>query len=77
VPAHTIPHYVTNQTSSQNAGALPKQVAVDRGHHHAVGAGAPGITDTLNDFRFRMFPMSRDEHAAYRAPQRHRGSLWR
>jgi transposase len=21
---------------------------VDRGHHHAVGAGAPGITDTLN-----------------------------
>jgi hypothetical protein len=22
VPAHTIPHYVTNQTTSQNAGAL-------------------------------------------------------
>ena len=26
----------------------PPQVAVDRGHHHALGAGAPGITDTLN-----------------------------
>jgi hypothetical protein len=25
----------------------PQQVAMDRGHHHAVGAGAPGITDTL------------------------------
>jgi hypothetical protein len=31
------------------ADVTPQQVAVDRGHHHAVGAGAPGITDTLND----------------------------
>jgi len=30
------------------ADVTPQQVAVDRGHHHAVGAGAPGITDTLN-----------------------------
>jgi thioredoxin reductase (NADPH) len=30
VPAHTIPHYVTNQTSSQNAGALPRHWPLDR-----------------------------------------------
>src|SRR5574341_1552566 len=30
------------------ADVTPQQVAVDRGHHHAVGAGAPGITDTAS-----------------------------
>jgi hypothetical protein len=26
MPAHTIQHYLTNQTTSQNAGALPDQL---------------------------------------------------
>jgi len=30
------------------AAVTPQQIAVDRGHHHALGAGAPGITETLN-----------------------------
>ena len=34
--------------ASWPADVTPQQVAVDRGHHHAVGAGGPGITDTLN-----------------------------
>jgi hypothetical protein len=31
------------------ADVTPQQVAVDRGHHHAVGAGAPDITNTLTE----------------------------
>ena len=30
------------------AAVTLQQIAVDRGHHHDLGAGAPGITDTLN-----------------------------
>jgi hypothetical protein len=35
------------------ADVTPQQVAVDRGHHHAVGAGAPGITDNFSQVRVK------------------------
>ena len=50
VPAHTTPHYITNQTTSQNAGALPRSLTVTSVTGNLTSANAlAGLNHKLRD----------------------------